>query len=299
MRILVTAGSGLTGNAFRQLATTKYSNHEFFFHTKSNGDLSNPDVFNFLFANFKPSIIIHNASKLHGSFATKQNIEESKKTNTKIFENLVKELLPNQQVYCLSSYHVFASSAPFSFLDLESLNWNTSYAQEKSKQIERAFSHPNINFVILPHLFGVYDNFSPGRAHFIANSIRRIVTAQEQQNTQIEFFGNPHRILQFSTAELVTNFTLNMIFSSLPMKERYFMANVGWVRSCHEVFTKICSIVGFNGLVIPVSSDEDSIERNMYFPISSNPFDVDELKFLANLGTAVDYFKRGESEYVV
>lgn len=299
MRILVTAGSGLTGTAFRKLATAKYSSHDFLFHTKSNGDLSKPDVFKFLLANFEPDVIIHNASKLHGSFGSEESIEESKKTNTKIFENLVKELLPHQRVYCLSSYHVFADSAPFGSLDVESLNWSTSYAQEKSNQIEKALSFPNVNFVILPHLFGDYDNFSPGRAHFIANSIRRVVSAQERQDTQIEFFGSAHRTLQFSSAELAANFIFNTIFSRPVLEDRYIMANVGWVRTCHEVFMKICGIVGFNGLVIPVNPDKITFERDMYFSTDTNPHDVDEFRFLASLGAAVDYFKEGEIDYVV
>ena len=299
MRILVTAGSGLTGNAFQNLSKTKYAGHEFFFHTKSKGDLSMPDVFRLLLANVKPDVIIHNAAKLHGSFASRENIEESKSINTKIFENLVKELLPFQKVYCLSSYHVFASSAPFHFLDLESLNWNTSYAQEKSRQIEKAASHPNVNFIILPHLFGAYDNFSPGRAHFVANSIKRVVTAQKQSDAQIEFFRGTDRILQFSTAELVADFTLKTIFSDLALEERYINANLGWVRTCLEVFESICGIVGFDGLVVPVNPDKDPFERNMYFSSSTNPNNLDELEFLKSLRTAVDYFKRGEDVYVV
>jgi len=299
MRILVTSGSGLTGNAFRNLSKTKYPSHEFFFHTKSKGDLSMPDVFRFLLANVKPDVIIHNAANLHGSFASRENIEESKRINTKIFENLVEALHPFQKVYCLSSYHVFASSAPFSFLDLKSLNWNTSYAQEKSRQIERAVSHPNVNFMILPHLFGEYDNFSPGRAHFIANSIRRVAAAQERADAQIEFFGSADRILQFSTAELVADFTLKTIFSDLTFGERYIIANVGWVRTCLEVFESICGIVGFDGLVVPVNSGKDHFERNMYFSSSTNPYDMDELDFLKSLRTAVDYFNRSEGTHVV
>lgn len=294
----MTAGSGLTGAAFRKLATTKYSNHEFLFHTRSNGDLSKPYVFKFLLTDFKPDVIIHNASMLHGSFASEKSIETSKKTNTEIFGNLLKELLPHQQVYCLSSYHIFANPAPFDILDLESLNRNTSYALEKSNQIESSRSFPNVKFVILPHLFGEHDNFSPGRAHFIANSIRRIVTAKERQDAQIEFFGSVQRILQFSTAELATNFVLDAVFSNLETKEKYFLANVGWKRTCLEVFMNICGIVGFQGLVIPVNSDSKTFERNMYFPTNTNSGDVDKLAFLASLGTAIDYFKRGEIEYV-
>lgn len=298
MRLLVTAGAGLTGNAFRNLAKTKYADHEFFFHTKSNGDLARPDVFNFLLANFKPDIIIHNAGKLHGSFASKESIKECKKTNTKIFENLIKELLPYQQVYSLSSYHVFAISPPFCSLDLESMNWSTSYAQEKSGQIERAVSYPNINFMILPHLFGEHDNFSPGRAHFIANSIRRVVTAKVQKDAQIEFFGSTDRTLQFSTAELVADFTMETIFSNLAMKERYFMANVGWVRTCQEMFERICEVVEFDGLISTRDSSKNTIERSLHFLTRSNPHNIDEAQLLKSLRTAVNYYKKSESTHV-
>ena len=299
MRVLVTAGSGLTGNAFQKLAATKYSNHEFLFHSKSEGDLTEPEVFNFLIADFEPHVIIHNAGKLHGSFASEDRIQENKETNTKIFKNLMKELLPRQRVYCLSSYHVFANSAPFGLIDLESLNLNTSYAQEKSRQIEGAVSHPNVNFVILPHLFGEYDNFSPGRAHFVANSIKRVVTAQKRTDPQIEFFGSTDRILQFSTAELVADFILKTIFSDLALEERYINANVGWVRTCLEIFESICGIVGFDGLVVPVNTDQDPFLRDMYFSSSTNPYNMDEVEFLKSLRAAVDYFKRGEGVHVV
>lgn len=298
MRILVTSGSGLTGNAFRRLAATKYSGHEFFFHSKSAGDLSVPEVFEFLLAKVKPNVIIHNAGKLHGSFANNESIEESKKINASIFDNLIKEVRPHQQVYCLSSYHVFPSSAPFSILDLESLNWATSYAQEKSRQIVGAIKHTNVNFVILPHLFGEYDNFSPGRAHFVANSIRRIVAAQKRQEEQIEFFGSQTRLLQFSTAELVADYVLSAIFSDLTSEERYLLADIGWVRTCFEVFVRICDIVGFNGVVVAVDSDKNVLERDMYFSSGSNQSNSDEIQLLSSLKIAIDYFKRSEGEHV-
>ena len=298
MRILITAGSGLTGNAFQKLASNEYSNHEFILHTKSKGDLAEPSVFKSLQYKYTPDVIIHNAGKLHGSFADRKSIEESEQVNNKIFENLLKIVEPHQQVYCLSSYHVFGSSAPYNFLDLESLNRETSYAQGKSSQIERVRLNPNIKFIILPHLFGEYDNFSPGRAHFVANSIRRVVEAQQRRNLQIDFFGSIHKKLQFSTADLAADFTLSTVFSDRAFLERYFLANIGWVRNCHEVFTRICDIVGFRGLVIPLNSDLDNLGSDMYFSTSTNPHDVDDQKFLASLSTAVAFFKKGESKYV-
>jgi nucleoside-diphosphate-sugar epimerase len=298
MRILVTSGSGLTGNAFRRLAATKYSGHEFFFHSKSAGDLSVTDVFSSLLAKVKPDVIIHNAGKLHGSFASEASIVESKKINANIFDNLIKEVRPYQQVYSLSSYHVFPSSAPFSVLDLESLNWETSYAQEKSRQIVGALFHPNVNFVILPHLFGEYDNFLPGRAHFVANSIRRVVAAQQQHDEQIEFFGSESRVLQFSTADLVADYILNTIFSDLASEKRYLLVDVGWVRTCYEVFTRICDIVGFNGAVVAVDSDKNIVERDMYYSSGTNQYNSDEIQLLNSLRVAVDYFKRSEGKYV-
>jgi dTDP-4-dehydrorhamnose reductase len=298
MRILVTSGSGLTGNAFRGLAETKYSGHEFFFHSKSAGDLSVTGVFGSLLAKVRPDVIIHNAGKLHGSFASEESVEESKKINASIFDNLIKEVRPYQQVYCLSSYHVFASPAPFSVLDLESLNWETTYAQEKSRQIEKAIHHANVNFVILPHLFGEYDNFLPGRAHFVANSIRRVVAAQQQQGEQIEFFGSASRVLQFSTAELVADYLLETVFSDPASAERYILADVGWVRTCFEVFAKICDIVGFNGAVVAVDSDKNIVERDMYYSLGTNQYNSDEIQLLNSLRVAVDYFKRSEGKRV-
>jgi nucleoside-diphosphate-sugar epimerase len=298
MRILITAGSGLTGNAFQKLAADKYSNHEFILHTKSKGDLAEPSVFKFLQRSHNPDVIIHNAGKLHGSFADKESIEESEQVNNKIFENLLRIVEPHQQVYCLSSYHVFRSSAPYNFLDLESLNRETSYAQGKSSQIERVRLNSNIKFIILPHLFGEYDNFSRGRAHFVANSIRRVVEAQQRRDLQIDFFGSIHKKLQFATADLAADFTLNTILSDRAFLERYFLANIGWVRNCHEVFRRICNIVGFSGLVKPINSDSDNLGSDMYFPISANPHDSDEQNFLASLLTTVEFFKEGESNYV-
>ena len=298
MRILITAGSGLTGNAFQKLAADKYSNHEFILHTKSKGDLADPSTFKFLQHSYKPDVIIHNAGKLHGSFADKKSIEESEQVNNKIFENLLKILEPHQQVYCLSSYHVFGSSAPYNFLDLESLNKETSYARGKSSQIKKVRLNPNIKFIILPHLFGEHDNFSSGRAHFVANSIRRVVEAQQRQDPQIDFFGSIHKKLQFSTADLAADFTLNTVFSDIAFLERYFLADIGWVRTCHEVFRRICDIVGFSGLVVPLDSDSNILGSDMYFSTGANGHDMDEQKFLESLLASVEFFKRGEGNYV-
>ena len=294
MRILVTAGLGLTGFAFRKLAENNYSDHKFLFHTRNSGDLSDPIVFKTLLTDFNPDIVIHNASKLHGYFATSENIELCKKTNESIFNNLLDELLPHQFVYSLSSYHVFTGSAPFRILDLGLLNRDSSYALEKSQQIKNAQFFPNVKFVVLPHLFGEYDNFSPGRAHFIANSIRRIVSAHELQEPKIELLGSSNRILQFATAESVAKFTLDTILFNSDREVKYFLADIGWKRTCIDVFTSICTTIGYEGVVISVDSSTLTQERDMYFSTNSKSDDFDELELQTSLGLAVSYFKRGK-----
>jgi hypothetical protein len=97
---------------------------------------------------------------------------------------------------------------------------------------------------------------------------------------------------------LAADFILNTIFSDRESQERYFLANIGWVRSCHEVFRRICDIVGFSGLVEPIYSDSDNLGRDMYFSTSANPHDLDEQMFLASLLTAVEFFKKGEGKDV-
>lgn len=293
MRILVTAGRGLIGTSMRESSSLDLVGNSFYFHTRAQGDLKDSGTVKSILDTFSPDVIIHNASEMHGSFASQRVMNRCQEDNTRIFDNLRRFVTSSQEVYVLSSYHVFSGAAPFNLASWEGLNWGSSYSSERSKQIEDSRNLSNFKFVLLPHLFGAHDNFSKERSHFVANSIRRIVSAQLNEKPQIEFYGLQSRILQFATADQAVDFALKTSYDNHQKKVKYFAANIGWKKTCLQVFQDVCSIVGYLGLIVGAKPETKSEERDMYFSDEPDKQGPQELDYYSNLELVVNHYRNG------
>jgi hypothetical protein len=196
-KVFVAGGRGLTGKSL-ELVACRYPNFEIFYHCRDLGDLTDSRVVQKVLGDLNPELIILNAASLAGAHGSKTEQQMYSIRDYTIHENFINLATIDQKVICYSSYHVFGGLAPFLNVNALNLNYESDYAKEKSREIEASLAKSNVKFIIFPHLFGRYDSFKVNRAHFIANSIRRIKSAEENNQREIQFFGNRKRLLQKS-----------------------------------------------------------------------------------------------------
>ena len=262
MKVLVTSGNGLVGSWIKKIVSSN-SDNKYYFHNRNLGDLTAVENVKKVLGDFLPDIIIHNAAALNGSLDSDDAKELNAQLNMKMYKNLIYNIRPDQKMICFSSYHVFSETAPFKFLQSEELSSKSIYATEKSSEIYLAKKLSNIQFILFPHLFGINDNYRDKRAHFIANSIKRIYLAKLNKDKELAYFGSIDQVLQYATGEQAANFAIKTINDENLMNQQYINGNIGWVANSYLVFKAICDIIGFNGNVFLSSNIKK--ERDMFF----------------------------------
>jgi nucleoside-diphosphate-sugar epimerase len=292
-KIFVAGGGGLTGKSIRDLSS-KFNNFKYYFHNRELGDLANFNVVRTLLKQESPDIIILNAATLSGSHGLEAEKEKKSLNNFAIHENFSEMVSENQKILSFSSYHVFRTKPPFLKLSNTDMNEQTSYAAEKTAEIRSGWSNPNICFLLYPHLFGAYDNFEINRAHFIANSIRRIRLAKEMDSKEIEFIGNRNRVLQFASGSQSANFALELCSQNEMLKDKVINADIGWVIEIGKVFVEICDLIGYKGNIRYEEIESPITNNDMFF--SCNILSHVPMEFRLELVKAIEYFEAVKRE---
>lgn len=292
-KIFVAGGGGLTGKSIRDLSS-KFSNFKYYFHNRDLGDLSNLNVVKNLLKKESPDIIILNAASLSGSHGLASENKKKSLNNFAIHENFSELISANQKILSFSSYHVFRTRPPFLNLNISDANEQTSYAAEKTAEIRSGWSNPNVSFLLFPHLFGRYDNFEINRAHFIANSIRRIHLAKDVDSKEIEFIGNHNRVLQFASGSQAANFALEMCSQNEMPQNKVINADIGWVIDIGKVFVEICDLIGYKGNIRFEELESPITNNDMFF--NCNILSCVPSEFRLELEKSVRYFEEIKSE---
>jgi len=292
MKILVASGSGLTGKSLGR-NSNYFPEFEFYFHFRKDGDLSSPIVVRDLLKKVSPDVIIVNAASLVGARGPADLKDIYSKNNFEIFRNFLQFASKNQQIICFSSYHVFGGRSPFSVLDTSDMNQSSDYVREKALEVECGLGNENVAFIFFPHLFGVFDNFEKDRAHFIADSIRRISEAKQTADSFLQFFGNRERILQFGTGDQAALFALELIRQGNPSHHKFFNGNIGWSFEIGKIFETLCQLIDFSGEIRVEDAPTNDLQsnRNMYFDQSELHNSIPN-SFVLALQETIDYYNR-------
>jgi nucleoside-diphosphate-sugar epimerase len=294
-KIVVAGGSGLTGQSISDIAHL-FPNFDFYIHNRSLGDLTNTSVVEKILKEESPDLILLNAASLSGSQGLASKKKFNSINNSAIYRNFVDLKSDYQKLFCFSSYHVFDTEAPFLRLDIDSLNKKNEYALEKSNEILTSWNDSNVLFILFPHLFGRYDNFSKNRAHFIASSISRIKLAKENKDPEIQFFGNRNRVLQFASGVQAANFALELCSQIDLNCERLIHANIGWVANIGLVFTEICQLLEFSGVIKYDEAKSELVDKDMYFHGNEVLMELPN-EFTNELKAAINYFECKAGDY--
>lgn len=204
MKVLITGGSGLLGNGFKNII----SNHELIFLSSKDCDLTKyNDTYNCFF-HHKPDYIIHLAAYVGGLFKNMNQKVEMFEKNIVMNHNVLKcshELNIKKVVSCLSTC-IFPDNTTYPINESMLHNGpphhsNDSYAYAK-RMLEiqsKAYKYQygdNFICVIPTNIYGEHDNFDLENGHVIPSLIHKCYLAK-QNNQPFVVYGTGKPLRQF------------------------------------------------------------------------------------------------------
>jgi len=199
--VLVTGGSGLVGQAIRQVIENngnEYKDFSFFFASSKDADLAKLDEARALFAKVQPTFVIHLAAMVGGLFRNLKYNLEFLRTNLAINDNvllLAKEFQVKKCISCLStcifpdktSYPIdegmvhqgppHSSNFGYSYAKRMIDILNHAYADHFKSDPKLASNAPIFTSVIPTNVYGAYDNFNLEDSHVIPGLIYKAFQA--------------------------------------------------------------------------------------------------------------------------
>ena len=210
MKILITGGSGLVGNAINSIKSNY--NYDFLFISSKDCDLSNLELTQKLFISEKPEYVIHLAAYVGGLFKNSNQKVEMLEKNLIINYNVLKcchDYNIKKCISCLSTC-IFPDKINYP-INEEMLhngpphNSNNAYAYAKrileihSKAYQEQY---NDNFIcIIPtNIYGPNDNYNLEDGHVIPSLIHRCYLSKEKK-TKFIVRGTGKPLRQFIYSE--------------------------------------------------------------------------------------------------
>ena len=274
-RVLVTTGNGLIGKTLKLSNAIQLQNRFEFRFLDNYIVKENINTINRQIKEFSPEIIIHNAVKLpRGS---QRNQADLRLRNAETFQTVldISETSSTRFVLAFTSYHVFHAhdSLPYKMSDLsldpvKHKNW---YAQSKvdeltlAEDFNRKSNLDKVKFLMLPHMFGIYDNFEDGKRHFIADVITRISMAKVSHENFVFFSTNEDQFIQFLNAEELITFLLSDYLAKIEDADFITILNKGVVMRLTDVIRFTASTLRYSGNILFSESKGPDVFRSMYF----------------------------------
>jgi len=196
--VLVTGGSGLIGNAIREISGL-YPAYRFIFSSSKECDLKNYDKTYKYINSIKPDYVIHLAANVGGLYKNLVQKVQMFEDNIAINNNVLKSCHQNnvQKVICCLSTCIFPDNTqyPISEHMLHSgephpSNYTYAYSKRMLEVLCRAYNEQyNRNYLcIIPtNIYGPHDNFHLQDSHVIPGLIHKCYLAKQS--------GEPFTIL--------------------------------------------------------------------------------------------------------
>ena len=254
MTILITGGSGLVGNAIKNL---NY-NMEMIFIKSKDYDLTNLNQTKCMFEKYKPLYVIHLAANVGGLYKNMNNKVRILEDNLLINFNVVKCchdynvkklvaylstcIYPNDIDYPINENQLHLGSPHFS-------NEGYSYAKRMLEIHTRKYREEfNDNFIcIIPtNIYGEYDNFNLKDSHVIPGLIHKCYLA-DKNNTDFTIYGDGSPLRQFVYSKDIAELTMKILFND-NIKDNIIISPDEEI-SIKEVAEKICKIFNFKNKI--------------------------------------------------
>jgi GDP-L-fucose synthase len=242
--ILITGGSGLVGNAIRNISH-EYPNYECIYISSKDYDLTKMDETIDMFKKYNPTYVIHLAACVGGLYKNMNNKVEMFEKNVSINYNVVKcshDFKVKKLIACLSTC-IFPDKVTYPIVENQlhdgpphSSNDAYAYAKRMLEVQCKAYrENYNDNFVcVIPtNIYGKHDNFDLEDGHVIPSLIHKCYLAK-QQNVDFIIRGSGKPLRQFIYSEdlaklilwVLENYNENIILSTHE-RDEISIENVG------------------------------------------------------------------------
>ncbi|XP_044764070.1 GDP-L-fucose synthase [Coccinella septempunctata] len=208
--ILVTGGTGLVGEAIKQLVTSqKRTNEKWVFVSSKDANLCDLDQTRELFKKHKPTHVIHLAAKVGGLFDNMSNNLDFLKDNLHINDNVLQASYENgvkKVVSCLSTC-IFPDKTSYPIDETmvhngppHNSNFGYSHAKRMVDVMNKAYHEKygcQFTSVIPCNVFGPHDNYNLKSGHVIPALIRKFFDVIQTGGTQFTVYGSGKPLRQF------------------------------------------------------------------------------------------------------
>jgi GDP-L-fucose synthase len=191
MKILITGGTGLVGNAMRRILDETETTHECVYLSSKDYDLTNYDECDKCFKDHKPDIVIHLAANVGGLFKNLNYKVDMFETNMSMNTNVLKACHKNNVSKCVSclSTCIFPNDTTYPIDETMLHNGpphysNDAYAYAKRMvDVQSQAYHDQYNkmfvSVIPTNIYGPQDNFHLEDSHVIPALIHQCYLAKK------------------------------------------------------------------------------------------------------------------------
>ena len=276
-KILVTGSGGLLGLAFRTIQKD-FPEHDFFFATRNDGDLTKIDEVRNLYKKVLPDHVIHAAAKVGGIGLNRSCPADLFYDNILMNTYMIHCAYEFEaEIICYTSVCTFPDDAKILKEDLQQIgkpfddNFAYGYAKRMVDiQIKAYRRQHGVSYcsIVPTNLYGPNDNFSLTNGHVIAALIHKCYLAR-RDNEPLVLWGDGSPLREFIYSEDLARLTMNML--KMTEYDKVIISNNSEmsIRNTCEI---ICKHMDFNGDVIFDTSKPNGQYRR--------PSDISRLKDL-------------------
>lgn len=277
-RILITGSAGLLGLAFRKIRSN-YSEHDFYFATRNDGDLTSIDEVRSLYKLARPDYVIHAAAKVGGIGLNRSRPAELFYENILMNSHMIHCAyeFKVEKIICYTSVCTFPDDAKVLREDLQQSgkpfddNFAYGYAKRMVDVQIRAYRQQyGVNYcsIIPANLYGPNDNFSLTNGHVIASLIHKCYISK-RSNSPLIIWGDGSPLREFVYSEDLARLTMSM----LKVKEfdKVIISNNSEI-SIKNICKIVCNYMEFDGDIVFDGSKPNGQHRR--------PSDISRLKEL-------------------
>lgn len=253
MRLLVTGGSGMVGNALKEFVPNA------FFLSSEVCDLKNQEETNYMFKHLKPNKVIHLAAKVGGVKANSEQLGQFYTDNILINTNILhySMVYKVEKALSLLSTCIYPDKVVYPLTEDQIHNGpphesNYAYAYAKrmldiqSKAYRKQYG---CNFItaVPNNLFGEHDNFDLNNSHVIPAMIRKMYDAKNN-NEDVVLWGDGTPLREFTYSKDLAQILLFLLDSYNDENP----INVGNTNeySIKEIALLVADKIGFNKKII-------------------------------------------------